>query len=90
MIAVPWAAALPAPAAPHAGYSGSSPSVHPSIHHLYVSLARQLAAHQAQRPAGASSASSHGVGYSAAVPDPERRILRQHGDDDSGGGQFTV
>lgn len=62
--------------------------IHPSIHQLYVWLAQQLAAHQAQRPAGASSASSHGVGYFAAVPDPERRIHRQHSNHDRGGGQF--
>ena len=59
----------------------------PLLHQLDVSLAPQLAALQAQRPAGASSSSSHGVGYSAAVPDPQRRIHRQHSDHHRGGGE---
>ncbi|MEQ2180575.1 hypothetical protein GOODEAATRI_002606 [Goodea atripinnis] len=34
------------------------------------------------------NASSHGVGNTAAVPDPERRVHRQHSNHDCGGGQF--
>lgn len=57
---------------------------HPSLGCLASS---SLAAHQARRPAGASSPSSsrHGVGYSPAISDPERRILCQH--HDGGGGE---
>lgn len=70
--------------------SGSSTCISPSIHHLHVSLAQLThpAAHQAQRPAGASSASSHGAGYSATIPDSERRVVRQYNSHDSGWGQF--
>lgn len=59
---------------------------HPSLGCLVSS---SLAAHQARRPAGVSSASSrHGVGYSTAIPDSERRIFCQHSDHNSGGGEL--
>lgn len=61
-------------------------SPHPSLGCLVSS---SLAAHQARRPAGVSSASSrHGVGYSTAISDSERRIFCQHSDHDSGGGEL--
>lgn len=64
-------------------------------------LAQQLAAApQATAPgvwclipgslASSSSSSSHGVGNTAAVPDPECRFHSQHGYHDRGGGQCGI
>lgn len=62
----------------------------PRIHHSDASLAHLQ---QLTRPDGRPvhrprPSSRHGVGYSAAISDPERRFFCQHSDHDSGGGEL--
>lgn len=64
----------------------SLPAVYPSIHQAHVSLALGSPGPAAGRCILAA-APRHGVGHPAAVPDPERRVVRQHSDHDGRGGE---